>query len=129
VRDAEKEVREHVCAARRVHDLGVKLQPVEAALRVHDDRVRTARRRAEANEAGGQPFDAVAVAHPHLKLLFGVEALEQEVARGVLDFGATVLVMIGADDAPAEHVAHQLEPVADAEHGNAELEDRAIDGG
>ena len=71
-----EEVAQHVHAARRVHDLGVELHGVEAALAVFHRRDRRAAVDAEHREARGRRRDAVAVAHP--ALLFAVESVEQQ---------------------------------------------------
>ena len=119
--DVEDEVRQELLAAHRVADLGVELDPVEALLVVRDRRVDARLRRATDAEARGQRRDLVAVAHPHDGL--GAEAGE-ELARVLPhpDLGVAELSLARALDRPAQGPAHPLHPVADAEDGDAHLE-------
>ena len=122
--DAEEEVADHVDAALGVEDLGVKLDAVEVALLVLDDGELGVFRGADGGVAGGQLDEAVAVGVPDLELLG--QALEE--AAGLLQGEHAVAVFaVGAlGDAAAEEVALELDAVADAEDGHAELEDGAI---
>ena len=72
-------------------------------------------------------FDLVAVAHPNFG--FARDAGEQAVGIvAVVDraVGAAVLADGVAFDAAAERLAHELHAVADAERGNAEVEDCGV---
>ena len=81
----------------------------------------------ERREVAGDRVDLIAVAHPH----FGVARHAGEQDVGVAAFidramGPAVLADLVALHAAAECLAHQLHSVADAEHGNAEVENRRI---
>ena len=63
-----------------------------------------------ANSAAGSPAPAAGASHGQ--------------TAGDADVGVAELALRRRRDAPAERVGHQLHPVADAEHGTAELVDR-----
>ena len=121
--DAAHEVADQLAAARGVRHLGVELHGVELALFIGDGRERGALRHAHHLEAGRQPGDAIAVAHPHgVAVALGPEALEQRAVGGDVELGAAELAVVAAFD-PAAHLRHhRLLAVADAEHGQAGLE-------
>ena len=75
---------------------------------------------ASGNEIAGHRLDLVAMAHPDNGFLG--HALEQAV--GVLDVAGSPaeLPAGGRLDFATEHVASELHPVADAEHGDIQLE-------
>ena len=76
--DAAHEVADQLAALRRVRHLGVELHGVELALLVGDGGERRALGDADHLEAGRQPRDAVAVAHPHgVALALLPDAVEQ----------------------------------------------------
>ena len=78
---------------------------------------------------GGSGGDAVAVRHPHVERLALGEAVED--ALVLLDDDARVAVLARRRrlDLAAEQVRDELQAVADAEDGDAELEDARVDGG
>ena len=111
----------------RVHDLGVELHGVEAALAVfHRGHGRAAARRQHL-EAGRRLGDAVAVAHP--ALLFAAHALEDEPPLEHVERGLAELAEAGARDGAAELEGDALGAVADAQDGDAQLEDLGVDPG
>ncbi len=73
-------------------------------------------------------IDLVAVAHPDLGLLGDTgEQVGRLVSRRIdRQFGAAVLARRSALHLPAHGLADQLHAVADAQHGNAQLEDFRI---
>jgi hypothetical protein len=62
--DLREEAREDLLAVRGVHDLGVKLDAVDAARRVLDGGDRRGARGGQRGETGGRLKDGVAVGHP-----------------------------------------------------------------
>ena len=75
------------------------------------------------DEAVGHLGHGIAVAHPHGLLVRRVRrtARESEPARVII--GRAVLALVGVPHRAAERHGHGLLPVAEAEHGNAQLED------
>ncbi len=67
------------------------------------------------------------MAHPHLRGLR--DAGEQRVIRRHGAGGPAVLPRVCLPHAPTEHLASQLHAIADAEHGDAEREQRRIAAG
>ena len=105
----------------RVDDLGVELDPVEAALGVLGRGDRRLGARGESREARRRLEDGVPVAHP--ALLLGGQAVEQPAAaRRDGQLGAAELAGRRLLDLAAELVDHHLHPVTDAEHRDPELE-------
>ena len=107
---------------RGVDDLGVELDPVEAAHRVLERADRGRLRRGGHGRSGRWCDDGVAVGHPH-RLLFrelvGKRSAEPECSLAELARARAV-------DTAAELERHQLHAVADAENRYAELEDRGV---
>ncbi len=70
---------------------------------------------------GGQAIGPVAVAHPDLRSVpdAGQKAAAVEDPEG----GETVLALARRDDPAAQEVGRELETVADAQDGHAEVED------
>ena len=119
--DLTEEAVEDLRAVRRVDDLGVELDPVEALLGALERGDRRARAGGESDEAGRGLEDAVAVAHPAL-LLMRQPGQQTSAAVGEDQRRAAELPRIGALDAAAEDVDHRLHPVADAQHRDLELQ-------
>ena len=119
--DVDREAADDLEAVLRVSDLGVELQRIDLALDVRHRGVRRVRRLGRSGESLRQALDAIAVTHPDLQTR--AELLEQRIVAGQIDLGVAVLAVIGLGHLAAEHVAHQLQAVADAEHRHAELED------
>ena len=119
--DIAEEPGQNLGAVRRVDDLGVELDPVEGALGVLDGGHRRLRARGERGESGRRLIDRVPVAHP--ALLLGGQPVEQA-ASAVAERqpAATELARRRLLHPTAELVDHQLHPVTDAEHGDAEFE-------
>ena len=111
---------------RRVRDLGVELHRVQGPFGIlhRGDRDRVGPGRDA--EPRGCPRDGVAVAHPHL--LVGGEVLEQDPRLGHVELGTAVLALPRRLDLAAERLRHQLVPVADPEHRDAELEHAGVQG-
>ena len=109
---------------RRVHDLGVELDAVQAALRVGD---RGIGRRAGAGrrlEAGRQPLDRIAVAHPDR--LLGLQTGEESIALGHRDDGRPELLAAEGHDLAAERLGHQVQAIADAQDRHAAGPERRV---
>src|SRR6266540_141796 len=124
VGDRVQEVLQQVGAVRRVDDLRMELDAVETSLGMLEGGDRGRGRGGGHLRAHRRLDDRVAVAHPH-RLLAG-NSLEERAAprlqRRLAELGHP-----GAVDAAAELLSHQLHPVADAERGDAELEQLRID--
>ncbi|MPM92021.1 hypothetical protein SDC9_139155 [bioreactor metagenome] len=115
-------------ALHRVGDFGVELHGVEAACFVGHTGDGARRCGRHHLEAFGQLRDLVAVAHPDLEhaVAFGCaevfDAFEQLGVAMRAHFGVTELAGVGAFDLAAQLCGHGLHAVADAEHGDAQLE-------
>ena len=66
----------------------------------------------------------VAVRHPDSKFLG--QPLKENRIRHYIDFGGAVLALVGGADFAAERVHHELQSIADAEHGQAQFEDARV---
>ena len=120
--DLAQETLEDRLAVRRVDDLGMELDAVEATLGVLAGGDRRARARGQGSEAGRRLVDAVAMAHP--ALLRVREALHQPAALlAQLQLGPAELTALGALDATAEGLDHHLHAVTDPEDRDPELEE------
>ena len=122
--DAEEEVAEDVDAALGVGDLGVELDAVEAALRILDDRALGVLGGGDGLEAAREAGDLVAVRIPDAQRR--LQSLQELGALAEGKRAVTVLAMGAAGDVAAEHLAHELDAVADAEHGQTHLEDAGV---
>ena len=125
--ELEEEVLEDALPLGRVGDLGVELHGVEAPLRRGHRGDRAVPRGGQRPEARRRREDGVAVAHPHRDAPGGrVRATPSKSRSGVLqgDLGAAVLPVGARLDLPAQEQGHGLHAVADAEDGNARLEQR-----
>ena len=111
---------------RRVHDFGMELRAVEAALGICDHGVRRAGRFRDHREARRHFGDVVAMAHPDLLLLALEQSVEERVSLHTLDIGPAKLAAGAAFDPAAQLVHHDLLAVADAKHRNAGRKDRRI---
>ena len=80
---------------------------------------------ASTSKPGGALRDAVPVAHP--ALLLGLHALEEEPWVGHAERGLAELGGAGAGDGAAQLPRQVLHAVADAEDGDAELEELWVD--
>ena len=117
------------CPLMGMRDLGVELERVEAAALVGHAGDGAAGGAGHELEAGRQVGDLVTVAHPdaeHAVAMLGGEvcdvAQELRVAMGP-DLGVAELAAVAPGDGAAELHGHGLHAVADAEDGDAELED------
>ncbi len=113
--DLLEERREDVAAVGRVHDLGVELDAVDAALDRFERRDRRLGRGRERREARGRLEDGVAVRHP-AGLLVGQPG-EQAALLAHGQLRAAELPDLGALDLAAELEHERLHAVADAQHG------------
>ncbi len=125
----EEERCQHVRPSRRVDHLRVELDAVDSLARVADGAERRVAADADGLKARRESHDPVTVRHPDVERLALGESVED--ALGPLDHHAGVAVFASARalDAPAEKVRDELQPVADAEDGHAELEDARVHGG
>ena len=103
----------------------MELHPVELALVVGDRRERRAVRGGHGAKAGRQPGDAVAVAHPHRRARSGLPHIAEERRVGDdLKLGAAEFARMSALDGAAKRGDHRLLAVANAEHGDAGVDQR-----
>ena len=123
--DVAEEALEDVLPVRRVDDLGVELDAVDAALDRLERRDRRLRRRGERREARRRRVDGVAVRHP--ARLLGRQAGEQPPGLAHHQLRAAELPHLRALDAPAERERHELHAVTDAQHGDPELEQLGVE--
>ena len=123
-RDLAQEAVEDLGAVRRVDDLGVELDPVQAPLGALAGGDRRPWAGGQRDEARRRLEDAVAVAHPAL-LLARQPGQQLPAAVGEDQRGAPELARVGAFDPAAEDMDHRLHPVADAQHRDVELEQLA----
>jgi len=104
--------------------LGMKLHRPHFPLGIFDggDRIRSFRREPE---TVWQLFGLVAMRHPNRE--FAGQSLKK-FRVGVLNFNLSVAVLAlsGGANFAAERVDHELQSVADTEHGDAEIEDALI---
>src|SRR3954447_157624 len=122
--DVAQERLEDVLPVRGVDDLRVELDAVHRALARLERRDRRGGRRRQRGEAGRRLEHRVAVRHP--AALVGRQAGEQPPRLADRQLRAPELADLRALDAPAERQRHELHPVADAEHRDAELEQLGI---
>src|SRR5690606_3475997 len=101
-------------------------QSVELALGRGDRGEGGVRARADLSEPGGQARDAIAVAHPHGELFARLVAREHARALADHDASGAVLPLAARLHLAAELLGHELLAVADAEHGDAELEEAGV---
>ena len=108
----------------------MELRAVIAAFVVGDQREGGAVADRDDAEAGSEAGNAVAVAHPHLMPLADLPQSVEEHAgfgdgqEGAAEFAVTLTVGAAGLDLTAELLAHHLLAVADAEDGQAAVEDR-----
>ena len=126
-RGAVQEVLENSLPVRGVAHFRVPLQPVEAAFVAREGGDGGGCRRREHLESFGRLRHRVAVAHP-CRLLRRLAAEQAAVALGEGHRGGPVFTEARVGDLATELLSHDLESVADAEHGNPELEDPRIEG-
>jgi hypothetical protein len=125
--DLEQEVLEDPLPLRRVRDLGMELHGVETAFRRSHRGDRGAPGRGQLSEARRRRQDRVAVAHPHRDAPGGRvrhHALEERIRRLQDNLGPAILPMRTRLDLAAQQQSHRLHAVADAQDGNARLEER-----
>ncbi len=105
----------------------MKLQPVDFFLGVADDAIGRVAGMRELGEARRQRFDAIAVTHPNVERLAGLEARQNSFRAIDGDARCAVFAFVGACDLSAEQMRGQLQAVTNPQNGNAELEDLRID--
>jgi len=125
----EQEVLEHLLAPIGVGDLGMELHPVDRPFGALQGRHRDLRRPRRDPEAVGRPLDRVEVAHPHVLGHREVGEQHRRHAGGDLEGRPAILSLAGVGDLPAELLGHELGAVADAQDGDAQVEDARIEPG
>ena len=125
--DGKEEVLQNKTALNGVGHLGVELHAVKPVLFVrvcrHGGKIGVA----GGAEALGQRRDEIGVAHEHVRR-HGAAGKERE--RGVQRDGEyAVLALVARRYRSSAEMADELHPVADAEHGNAELQHGFVAGG
>ena len=123
--NVEYEVGDDMLAVLGMHDLGVELDPEEAAAFVAHGRIRAVRRPCAHLEPGRDRRHAVTVAHPDDE--FVGKPLEELVPRLDRHLGLAVLALLARLDLAAKLLTHQLHAVADAKDRDAKLEDAVVD--
>ena len=127
--DPEEKIVDDLAAARRVRHFRMKQDAVERLGFVPDRRVRRVGAGRDDPEPWGQRLELVAVARPHGDRAVRVESLEQSPALADRDLGASILSLFRGAHFGAEPVCNELHPIADAEHGDAQLEHVGVGGG
>ncbi len=123
--DLADEIADQLGAVGRMHHFGVEHQPVISARLVLDDGERRIRRDAGDDKARRHFGDAVAMAHPdRMTFAHAPGGIKQRACRLDLDIGAAEFSGMAALDIAAELGRHGHLAVADAEHGNAGIEDQ-----
>jgi len=123
--NAVNKVRENLASARRVDDLGVKLQSVDIAVGVANDGMRGIFRSAKWTKPDRHLSDLITVAIPDIQRR---REFVEKCALGIpLELARAILTLGGAFYLAAEPVSDELHAVANTEHGNAEFIDGAID--
>jgi hypothetical protein len=122
--DVHGEVAENVGTQRSVVYLGMKLHRPHFAFSVFNgsNSVRSFRGQPESSR---QFFGFVAVGHPYGQLV-GQALKELRVRFLNLNFRVSIFTLCGGANFAAQRVHHELQAVADSEHGNAEAEDFLI---
>ena len=123
--DAEYEVAQQLHSLPRVHHLWMELHGPDAPRLVRDSGQRVGGLRG-LDEARGQRFCLVAVAHPHLER--GGKSVEELRLGDHLHLRVAVLARGCRLNPPAQVVHDEVQPVADAEHGNAHRKQCGISG-
>src|SRR5262245_23743117 len=120
-----EEIPENLAAVRRVADFRMELQPINGsrAMANRGDRARV--RGGQREEVLAHRVDLIAVAHPGNR--FAGNAGEQAVGFLNADMRTSKLAAARRLHLAAERLAGELHAVADAEHGNAEVEDRRVE--
>ena len=119
--DFQHEVAQHLRAARRVHDLGMKLDSAHAPVARLERRVRrvvTVRDRAQ---RARNRLDAIAVTHPYA-MLASAEPFEQQVVAVDHQRRGSVLALTRAHTVRAHVLRDHVQPVADPQHRAAEIQ-------
>ena len=125
--DLIEKVLQNFGAVDGVQHLGMELHAVELLFRVLDSGVGAARGVRDGAEAGGKALDLDAVAHPvDARRL---DAVEQQTRAVVRQLHLAILADLGSAAGAAELMDHQLLTVADAENGQAQLENGVVERG
>ena len=122
--DAKEEVLEHGLAAGGVTHLGVELRGIEATRRVLHGGDGTGLGGRGDREARRHVADGIAMAHPHG--LAAGRASEDAALPAAAELSGTVLALLGMADLAAQLDGHDLLPVAEAQDGNAQLENTPV---
>ncbi len=101
-------------------DFGVKLQAVNGARAVACGGHRASVGRGQGHEIALHRFYLIAVTHPHG--CFARHTGEKSVGVGDAADGRAELAVIGRQHFAAEQVANQMHTIANAQHGDAEVE-------
>ena len=125
--DLIEKVLQNFGAVDGVQHLGMELHAVELSFRVLDGGVGAARGVRDGAEAGGKALDLDAVAHPADARR--LDAVEQQTRAVVRQLHLAVLADLGSAAGAAELMDHQLLAVADAEDGQAQLENGVVERG
>ena len=120
----KRKLAEDFLAVLGVDDLGMELDAVEAAVRVFDGGGLGVGCPARDAEAGRELLEAVAVAHPDRTAR--LDPAEKAAAVEDAEGGEPVFSLGRGPDLAAEEMGHQLEPVANAQDGDPEVEDPGL---
>ena len=108
-----------------MHHLGMELHAVELSLKVRHRRLRRVGGVGQAHKPLRQCFYRVAMAHPHRRTVVDIG----EQIRRVIHFEGRLAVFgltRGSLNNSTELLHHQLHPVANPQHGNAQIPDAGI---
>ena len=125
VAHAKQEILEHARAILGVAHLGVELRGEEAAAWAFHNGNGAGVRAAGDHEALGRAAHGVAVAHPH-RLATLRRAVEKHRGAKARERSRTVLALVGVRDLAAKLDGHDLLAIAEAQDGDAELEDAGV---
>ncbi|OPY12022.1 MAG: hypothetical protein A4E69_02474 [Syntrophus sp. PtaB.Bin138] len=124
--DEKEKVFQHLLPFRGVHDFRMELESVKAPLRILNGGNPGIGRFRGDFKSCRQPVDRVPVAHPAAGVLGDARKDSVPLPPDHVQFGKTVLPLGRPDYLAAQAVHHVLQPVADAESGNAQLEDAFV---
>ena len=122
--DVVDEVGDDLFAVERMVNLGMELQTEEPIQRVGNRGVHCVLAPRRRKKTGWQFHDPIPMAHPNFLKTF--HAGEQRGVGNNFHLGVAVLAFLALLDASPELMGHHLHPVADAEHGDAELPDAGV---
>ncbi len=123
--DVEDEVAQDFRALAGVMHLGMKLHRIPLLRHILNSGHRVMRLRRQL-ESRRQFERLVTMRHPDRK--FFRQALKKKRVRNNFDFRVAVFALLRRAHLAAQRVHHELQPIADTEHGQSQLEDARVGG-